>query len=235
MARNRKKKALYEVIGKTLPKPDPGRAGEQSQVEKSGTDESSAPKPGATIWPRRPRVLQFNAGRIELSLPYQLAIALILGLVLLVLVVYRLGQMSYPAEQEAGNSAAKIEEIDWEKATGPATVDIRTTPGGDGEVEPVEQKGNNRIVIQTYETRTQLEPVKEYYGSFEIETEIRKIGGWYYLVTKDKYENPKKRGTEGYLAKQRIIELGADYKAPPGYESFGKKPFHDAYGMRFDD
>jgi len=80
-----------------------------------------------------------------------------------------------------------------------------------------------------------LEPVKQYFASFGIETEIRQVGSWYYLVTKDKYENPERPGTEGYVAKERIIKLGANYKAPPGYESFGTQPFHDAYGMRFDD
>jgi hypothetical protein len=80
-----------------------------------------------------------------------------------------------------------------------------------------------------------LEPVKEHFAQFGIETEIKRIDEWYYLVTKDKYDNPQKPGTDGYLARQRIIELGAQYKAPPGYETFGKEPFHDAYGMKFDD
>jgi hypothetical protein len=35
--------------------------------------------------------------------------------------------------------------------------------------------------------------------------------------------------------KQRIVELGATYVAPEGYESFGKQPFHDAYGRKFDE
>jgi len=102
-------------------------------------------------------------------------------------------------------------------------------------VEPVKQKGNNRIVIQTYQLRADLEPVKQFFAQFGIETEIIKINDWYYLVTKDKYENPEKPGTDGYLAKQKIIELGTKYKAPQGYETFGKKPFYDAYGMNFDN
>jgi hypothetical protein len=77
--------------------------------------------------------------------------------------------------------------------------------------------------------------VKQFYTENGVETEIRKIGGMYYLVTTSKYENPEKQGTDGYLAKQKIIELGAKYKAPQGYETFGTKPFHDAYGMKFDD
>ena len=90
-------------------------------------------------------------------------------------------------------------------------------------------------MIQTYQLRTHLEPVKQYFAQFGIETDIKKIGDWYYLVTKDKYENPEKSGTDGYFAKQKIIELGAEYKAPQGYETFGSKPFYDAYGQRFDD
>ncbi len=57
----------------------------------------------------------------------------------------------------------------------------------------------------------------------------------YYLVTKEKYDNPERSGTDGSKAKQDIIKLGAAYKAPQGYGTFGPKPFHDAYGMRFDD
>jgi hypothetical protein len=57
----------------------------------------------------------------------------------------------------------------------------------------------------------------------------------YYLVTKKKYENPQKQGTDGYLAKQRIIAVGAKYKAPPGRETFGVKSFETAYGRKFDD
>jgi len=31
------------------------------------------------------------------------------------------------------------------------------------------------------------------------------------------------------------VKIGADYKAPQGFGSFGTKPFHDAYGMKFDN
>ena len=90
-------------------------------------------------------------------------------------------------------------------------------------------------MIQTWSSRTQLEPVKSYFAENGIKTEIRKIGDVYYLITIEKYENPQRLGTDGYLARQKIVEIGAEYKAPPGYGSFGPKPFYDAYGMRFDD
>ena len=240
MARNRRKKALYEVISRTSPKPGYGRAGEQPHPEKPGKDESIAAKsaiatPEATSqWPRRPRIVQFNAGRIEISMPYQLAIAVLLGVVLLVLVVFRLG-LSYSTKQQTTDSATEMQDIDQKEPAGPAKDGITSTSRPDERTGPAESQASNRIVIQTYEVRTQLEPVKRYFASFGIETEIKKVGDWYYLVTKHRYEKPDRAGTDGYLAKQEIIKLGAKYKAPAGYESFGREPFHDAYGKKFDD
>ncbi len=90
-------------------------------------------------------------------------------------------------------------------------------------------------MIQTYAVRAHLEPVRQYFAENGIETEIRKIGDDYFLVTTDKFDTIERTGTDGYKAKKRIIELGAKYKAPQSYETFGKRPFHDAYGMKFDD
>ena len=102
--------------------------------------------------------------------------------------------------------------------------------------ELAESKGNNRIVIQEYQVRAHLEPVQQYFAQFGIETEIIPIDNQWFLVTKAKYEeNPKRPGTDGYLAKQKIIEFGAQYKAPQGYETFAPHFFKDAYGMKFDD
>lgn len=236
MARYRKKKALYEVIGKTWPKPGGDKPLEQLHPEKSDKErpagESTTQIPErVTRWPKRPRIVQFNAGKIEVSIPYQVAIALLLGVILLVLIAFRLGQKT--KSKQGGITAPDVK---------------KTTEGGEGSSEAANlsaekiaqptaesPKGNNRIVIQTYRLRTHLEPVKQYFARFGIETDIKKIDDWYYLVTKDKYENPEKSGTDGYFAKQKIIELGAEYKAPQGYETFGSKPFYDAYGQRFDD
>jgi hypothetical protein len=246
MVSNRGKKALYEVIGRTQSKPHYDKTLEQLHPEKSSKDKQVATKfPGrlparAARWLNRPRIVQFNAGRIEISMPYQLAIASLLGLVLLVLVAFRLGQMTYLRSQKAADSVAKMPGS-MQKAAPEMTAGApqRAAPAEEKtKVEPVGPEGNNRIVIQAYQLRADLEPVKQYFAQFGIETEIIKISDWYYLVTKDKYENPEKPGTDGYFAKQRIIELGAEYQAPPGYETFakkGKKPFYDAYGKRFDE
>jgi hypothetical protein len=252
MARNREKKALYEVMSKAAwPKPRYDKALEPLHPEKTGEDKQTATRfsiplhKRAASWLNRPRIVQFNAGRIEISMPYQLAIALLLALVLLVLVVFRLGQISYRSSQKATSPVAKM-PASVPKAAPKVTAVVapqRTAPAEEKtpvppviqKVEPVKPKGDNRIVIQSYQLRADLEPVKQYFAGFGIETEIIKISDWYYLVTKDKYENPAKPGTDGYLAKQKIIELGAKYKAPPGSESFGSQPFRDAYGKKFDE
>jgi len=250
MARNREKKALYEVMSRAWSKPRYDKTLERLHPEKSNKDEQTPTKlpirrlGRAAKWLNRPRIVQFNAGRIEISMPYQIAIALLLGLVLLLLVAFQLGQITYLSSQKIVESAAKTPES-TQKAAPKVTAGApqRTAlaeekaplPTFTQKVEPVKPKGNNRIVIQTYQVRADLEPVKQYFAQFGIETEIIKISDWYHLVTSDKYENPGKPGTNGYLAKQKIIELGAKYKAPPGYETFGNKPFSDAYGKKFDE
>jgi len=229
MARSRKKMALYEVIGKTWPKSGHAKTVEKLHPEKSAKDEpvaedATTQRPERAIrWLKRPRIVQFNAGRIELSMPYQLAIALLLAIVLLILISYRLGQISYLSKQKPIDSSVN--------RPGP----IKKTTPNVRKSEPVVSKGDNRIVIQTYKFSADLEPVKRHFAQAGIETEIRKIGNWYYLLTKDKYENPKRQGTDGNIARQKIIEWGAKYKAPPGFETFAPKLFSDAYGMKFED
>jgi hypothetical protein len=255
MAHN-EKKALYEVLSKSnWPKPRSDKGLEPLHTEVPGEDKPPEPKLpaiGRVRWLNRPRVVQFNSGRVEVSVPYQLAIALLLGLVLVVLVAYRLGQISFRGSTKAASPAAKVSETVQkaspvvitehpvaEKVTTaappkavPAGTDAGKMPAT--QPEPAKPKGDNRIVIQSYQLRADLEPVKQYFAEHGIETEIIKIDAWYYLVTKDKYENPGKPGTDGYLAKQKIIELGDKYKAPPGSETFGEHPFRDAYGKKFE-
>lgn len=242
---SRKKKSLYEVIGKTRLKSSYDKTLGQPRLEKADKDEpttelSVAVPERAAQWPRRPKIVQFNAGRIEISIPYQLAIAFLLFVILLVLVVFRLGQL----KQSIADSATKIEKnnpdapLGQENSAGQGqNTDIKGKIPPSGEkTEAVESKGNNRIVIQTYQLKAHLVPVQQYFARFGIETEIIPIDNQWGLVTKDKYEeNPKRPGTDGYLAKQKIIELGAEYKAPQGYETFGAKSFQTAYGMKFDD
>ncbi len=88
------------------------------------------------------------------------------------------------------------------------------------------------LVIATYMRNEDLEPVRDYFGRNGIETEILKRGSYYYLVTKERYPNPRKPGSEGAAALDKIKQIGAKYRAPKGFERFDNTPFQDAYGMK---
>jgi len=93
---------------------------------------------------------------------------------------------------------------------------------------------DNVIVLVEYPIQTHLVPVQEHFAEYSIETEIIREKESYFLVTKDRYESTKRPGSDGYRAKQRIIEVGAKYKgkAPEGYETFAPNFFRDAYGKK---
>jgi hypothetical protein len=238
-----KKKALYEVIIKAGSK-----TGYEQLHPKVIEGEPAVQQGGGTVappsvirWVRKPSFVQFNAGRIEFSMPYQVGIAVLLGALLVVVVAFRLGErVGNPSKSSGQVSSARPSSPQTGQApklVEPATAAAKassgqaaTTPStGSGQV------GRNRIVIQMYQVRSHLEPAKEYFDKLGVATEIIERSNWYYLVTKNGYDNPDKSGTDGFLAKQKIIELGAGYKAPAGYETFGPKPFKDAFGMRFEE
>lgn len=243
MTRSRRKKGLYEVIGKSSFKPSYNKTLEQLCPKESGK-ESAAEGPTAQVpqivpgWPKRPRIVQFNAGRIEISIPYQLGIAVLLGVVLLVLVVFRLGQNL--SVQKPADSAAEVpkgvQEVTERPTAGTSQRPdaVRKVPLNAKKVEPAKPtlKGNNRIVITQYQTRRELSPVQRHFAANGIETEIERRGGGFFLVTKETYDNPERAGTSGSIAKKKIIEVGAKYKAPKGYESFAPNLFRDAYGEK---
>ncbi len=239
MARYRRKKALYEVMAKSRPKAGHGRGVEKLRREESGKDESAAEKSAVPTpewvsrWRRKPRIVQFNAGRIELSMPYQLAIALLLGVVLLVLFAYRAGEYSARAGQGSrpqGPGTARSGE-----ETTPLATPKKPDPTTGAPKQPgvsAKTQGDHRIVIKQFERSRDLEHVQRYFLANGIETVIEKRGAQYFLLTKDAYENPKQAGTDGAAVLKTIKQIGAGYKAPQGYESFARRLFSDAYGER---
>jgi len=245
MVRNRKRMALYEVIGKARVKPGKAKELEELRPEKGEKAEPavieeivSEPE-HLTSWPTKPSKVQFNAGRIEFSVPYQIGIAVGLGVVVLILVFFRLGQiyqrgLSKPVVSEPPRWQTPMKQV----RRGPEAAKESVPDSPAVTEKPVLRKstGSNRIVIQTYGNAEQLRPVQQYFASNGIITEIRRLGSTYLLVTSEKYDNPAKVGTDGFDARERIVELGRLYKPPgPEYESFGPRPFHDAYGMKFSD
>ena len=108
MARYRGQKALYEVIGQARLRPveaesaEPLRPSQPADLTVASppvaVDPAPEPSttPGPTVRWQRPRPIQFNAGRIELTIPYPIAVAIVLALVVMLLVAYRWGQGNPP-------------------------------------------------------------------------------------------------------------------------------------------
>ncbi len=245
MVRNKRKKALYEVMSKARDKPGFGRTLEKMRPKSSDESKSAvnAETSKATArWMRKPRIVQFNFGRIEFSMPYQLAVALVLGLILLVLAAFRLGQEYYLTDQRAINTAVETPQIKQTTPMEREAADIREPPAPVedstllDEVKPTQPKstGNNVIVLVEFGARADLVPVRAHFAEYGIDTEIVLENGRYFLQTKDRYDNPGTPGTDGYKVKQKIIEVGAEYKgkAQPPFETFAPNFFSDAYGKK---
>jgi hypothetical protein len=262
MARKRGKKALYEVMSKVRNKPGYGRTLEKMRPKKPVPKKENLKKnkkseadvetsKTAAKWWGKPRVVQFNVGRIEFSMPYQLGIALILGSVLLVLAAFRLGQIydltdKKPTEPVVNATKMSIQENRIEQQDAPDIIEPSASVGKEESpllkieepkpAEPVTPKstGNNVIVLQQWGAREDLRPVQAHFAEYGIETEIVLEKGNYFLQTKNRYSNPRTPGTDGNKALQEIIEVGAEYKgkAPPNYETFAPNFFSDAWGKK---
>ncbi len=249
MTRNRSKKALYEVMSKARVKPDNGKIVEHLRPEKPDEEaiavrqkESAILTKSTAKWWRKPRIVQLNAGRIEFSMPYQVAVVLVLVFIFVMIAAYRLGQSSYPAgKQETGQQDPVAQETDGERPIEQAMSNIPqpSTPTEDTTAktevaEPATSTGNNVIVLVVYDSLPDLAPVQAHFSEYGIETEIKTESGRYFLQTMQKYDNPGTPGTDGYKARQKIVEVGAQYKgkAPAGYETFAPNYFSDAYGKK---
>ena len=244
MARNSRGMALYEVIGKAELKSSQDkelsrlrsrvsdtRPPVDSKLRRADVSSVSEVKP----WPNRLKWLRFYSNRIEFSLSWQVAVIAVLTIFAIFLVFFRLGRMTAGANVEKVSKIALKPEI-ASRTVAAAVVDRAeakafTRPSAPKMVVPM---GENVIVIASYSLASHLEPVKNYFAGFGIETEIIRQDGRYLLITQQRYDNPEKAGTDGYKAKQKIIEIGASYKLPKGsgFESFAPKLFSDAYGMK---
>lgn len=243
MARRRGRKALYEVMNKSRLKSSAGSQLEPLRQEKAKEEtpatsmEDTAVHQESVMWWKKPKLIQINAGRIEISLPYQIAIVVVLFLVLLILAAFRLGQL----EQKVAGSTSQVQPGEETNLAGLSMRDAGLNPTLGETILPSEEKlrsaelqGDHVIVLVQYPRRPDLVPVREHFARNGIETEIVQEGNWYFLVTKNRYQNPNNPGTDGYEAKQKIIEIGAKYKgeAPEGYDTFAPHFFSDAYGKK---
>lgn len=196
----------------------------------------------AVQWRRKPRVVQYNNGRVEFSVPYQIGIAAVLGVVVVMLLTFRAGQRSVVVEKAIGGSPAAKVGTGGRKAVGTANEGVReeaTAAKGavqdGGNAGAVSSTGSNVIVLVQYRSSRDLVPAQVHFASYGIATEIVSLSGQYCLVSRDSYSGRSLvagSGGDGDLAIQRIVETGAKYrgKAPEGYETFAPNFFDDAYG-----
>jgi hypothetical protein len=174
-------------------------------------------------------------------MPYQIAVVLLLGFIFIIIAAYRLGQASLPAQpqKQVVQPEPVQRETEREMPVEQASSDIvrQSAPAEDTtaeteDTEPAEPTGSNVIVLVQYDSLADLAPVQEYFRKHGIELEIKLEGDRYFLQTKQLYDNPSKPGTDGYKALQKIKEVGKEYKAPTGYETFASNLFQDAYGKK---
>ncbi|MCD4831317.1 MAG: hypothetical protein K8R02_05840 [Anaerohalosphaeraceae bacterium] len=235
MGRHSKRIAMYEVIGKANLKSAQGKVLDK---DSAGGEQEAPGKPVTKCrttgnWPSKPGPVRFYKDRVEFCFSWQVAMIGILALLAMFLVFFRLGQWQ--------SSSALVERTTIKQDITPLkpplpersvkrSLQPTTSP------RLVEPMGDNVIVISSYHIKSHLEPVKEYFRRYSIETEIIAAGNRYLLVTQSRFDNPEKVGTDGFDIKKRIIAIGANYKPPvgSGFESFGSRPFSDAYGMKID-
>lgn len=206
-----------------------------------------------------PKAVQLHDGRIEISLPYTLGITVVLVGILLVLGAFRLGQMQRRAQLPAVKNSTFDQTKQPAPKASPSPVkqevpapvkETASTDTGGSATAPV-QEGDHVIVLAQHAQRAPLESAREYFKEHGVATEVIGVAalrdylagqgintsvlgtrGGFMLVTADYYDNPQNPGTNGFQAKQKIIELGRGYKATAGSESFAPNYFSDAYGMK---
>lgn len=241
MAKSSGRIALYELVNKARFK-----SAQQKALESTGEKVEKASEPAieravetvsraSEAWSKRPKSIRLYPDRIEVCFSWQVAIIGILAFLAILLVFFKFGRMYSSHKAEAGKTATANVQL---QNIMPETKPVKPAEPTSNRpsVKMVEPMGDNMIVIASYELASHLEPVKQYFANFGIATKIIKKGSRHLLVTQDRFDNPEKAGTDGYEMKKKIISIGANYKPPAGsgFESFGSKPFNDAYGMKFE-
>ena len=236
MARNSRKKALYEVIGVGRKRSSIEQIPYKSPTEDTDKDSKKPEAASSPIkWPQKPKIAQLNQGRIELSLPYPLAITALMVTIVLLMLVFRLGQLKSSNQASVGSiplGTGQTENIRTEQpAAGNTSPGRETTAGTTAAVT----QPDNIIVIVQYQKYKDLVPVQKHFADYGVETKIISIGKKYFLITKDKF-NSFKTGTPGQRTLEQIREIGPRYKgrAPQGYEAFAPNYFTDAYPMKIE-
>ena len=250
MSKDSRRAVLYEVIrqkydkvpvSKKLGRSYSAEPKESGHPEKTAEVGSAEQEKGAVqVQPAR-QTFGPPTRKRGLSIRYPIAGWLALAVALVVLGAFKLSQLYSLKEEQLPTTKVRAGE-DYADSPVLARQEVSTDiESADEESAPtpvvapkelLRPAGDHVIVIATYKQSEDLVPVKEYFNQNGIGTDIQERGDYYFLVTKDKFQSPRRTGTDGYAALQRIRQVGADYKAPQGYESFAPNLFQDAYGMK---
>ena len=248
MTRNPRQKALYEVIKSSQKTPrikgiSPGssvsdNSGSSEPIRTPATQETKVDVSRIQGMGHQP-ASNFGYKRV-LLIPYRVAVVIAIVFILSVFVAFKLGRLT--DRKPVTTKAQETNVGGGENVELPGPIVEETARSTETETDtasvprrmPPVYTGDNVIVIATYRSRNDLEPVQEYFARNGIETEIWLRNNYFYLVTKDRFESTERRGADGYLVKERIKKIGADYEAPSGYESFRPNLFQDVYGMKVE-
>ena len=214
----------------------------KAKMSKSGTEAKPKPAPAPVVAkpprvsepsapassdPVRPKPIQINAGRVEISVPYPLGILAGLILLFALLAVFQLGQFS-----QRVRSAGEI-----------------VRQGNRGGVDTAQR--NSVIAIVQYGDSDTLDRLKDYFNAQGIDTMVTSTAklrdlyakndqldpsvlpkeDTFFLITSTPYENPDTPGTPANDIKKIIIKLGAEYAAQYG-GPLAPESFNNAHGLR---
>ncbi|MBM4024618.1 MAG: hypothetical protein FJ280_04330 [Planctomycetes bacterium] len=207
------------------------------------------PGPVRTWWRLKP--LQLNDGRVEVSVPYHVGVAVALAVILVVLAAFRIGQKYPGARQVALASKAPVRAAAQNAATETTSGQPNAATAAARGTEPAPREPDHWIVLARHASEADLLEVVKHFAKGGVELSVYSLsatrqwfqenglntanlpsGDGYLLATRYLYSNPDRPGTDGYEVKQKIVELGKTYKAPPGRETFAARRFADAYGMK---
>ncbi len=200
----------------------------------------ASPAPAST-W-LRPRPIQLNEGRVEISVPYHVGVIVAVVLLMVVLVAYRLGQARQggPASGAGGQGQPAV------NPSGTTNLPVRTPPqnpampnvdrtptntlvapsSAQQNIVPARVQGDNCIVLARSKTKENFDPVVKHFADYGVRVLPLPID----LIRKVLVEqglNPAVLPSgDGYLLvtsdyftsedvpkmKQRIAELGKLYK-----------------------
>lgn len=257
MARYRGQKSLYEVMNRARIKSSRSSTeplhSQESDI--AGTESGSeTPKQEQSVdfaRYRRPKPIQINQGRIELTIPVKAAVILVLVVIVCLLLSFRLGQLysgsdsgtdesfienrptNNTQDTQGGMEPAPAEEVDNKQQV----ESLGTSNPVDPPQVPVNAdtlRAGNAIVIQQFDKLADLKAVGRYFNREGIPTEIVQKGLYYFLITQERFK-VEELGSKGTQKRIEIRELGKNYKAPQGLETFSAHYFSDAYSKLIDD